>query len=131
MNSKIKEDIWDKVTLIIPTYNRHNYLTRILDYYSNVNLRILVADSSQNEYPFKNTYQIDYFHYPNYMPSKKLADIIQKVKTPYVFMCADDDFIIPRAIEKCIKFLDKNSDYSSAQGIYFSFIYGKKKLCLV
>ncbi len=127
MNSKIKEDIWDKVTLIIPTHNRHNYLARILDYYSNVNLRILVADSSQNEYPFKNKYQIDYFHYPNYMPPKKLADIIQKVKTPYVFMCADDDFIIPKAIEKCIKFLDNNSDYSSAQGFYFSFLYGKKK----
>ena len=116
----------DKITLIIPTHNRHHYLTRILEYYSDINLKILVADSSQNEYIFKDKYQIDYFHYPNYMPQKKLADIIQKVKTPYVFMCADDDFIIPNSIEKCIKFLESNSDYSSAQGIYFRFIYGKK-----
>ncbi len=119
--------MFDKITLIIPTHNRHHYLTRILEYYSDINLRILVADSSQNEYTFKDKYQIDYFHYPNYMPQNKLADIIQKVKTPYVFMCADDDFIIPKSIEKCVKFLDNNSDYSSVQGIYFRFIYGKKK----
>ncbi|KKL68331.1 hypothetical protein LCGC14_2126020, partial [marine sediment metagenome] len=102
--------MFDKISLIIPTHNRHQYLTRVLDYYNGINLKILVADSSQKEYPFKNKYDIDYFHYPNYIPHKKLADIIQEVKTPYVFMCADDDFIIPKAIEKCIKFLDNNSD---------------------
>ncbi len=120
--------MFDKISLIIPTHNRHQYLTRVLDYYNGINLKILVADSSQKEYPFKNKYDIDYFHYPNYIPLKKLADIIQKVKTPYVFICADDDFVIPGAVEKCIKFLDNNSDYSSAQGIYFKFRYGIKNI---
>ncbi len=121
-----KADLFNKITLIIPTHNRHQYLSRVLDYYNDINLRILVADSSQKEYPFKNGYEIDYFHYPNYLPQNKLADIIQKVKTPYVFLCADDDFIMPKAIEKCIEFLEKNNDYGSVQGKYVRF-YNKSR----
>ena len=35
-------------------------------------------------------------------------------------MCADDDFLVPSAITKCVAFLENNKDYSSAQGHYVS-----------
>ena len=117
-----------KITLIIPTYNRHHYLTRLLEYYKDCKFTIFVADSTKQIYEFKDNYNINYFHYPDWPPVKKLAKVFQKVETSYVFMCADDDFIIPEAIEKCIDFLENNHDYSSAQGNYVSFKKNKKIL---
>jgi len=111
----------DKITLIIPTHDRHNYLTRVLNYYDNIGMKILIADSSKKSYPNVFKYDVEYFHYPNYSFFKKMNEIIQKINTPFAFMCADDDFMIPSAIEKCIDFLEKNSDFSSVQGYYASF----------
>jgi hypothetical protein len=36
-------------------------------------------------------------------------------------MCADDDFMIPAAIQKCLSFLDQNKAYASCQGHYTGF----------
>ena len=113
--------MFEKVTLIIPTHFRHQYLTRLLEYYRDINFKILIADSSENLFPTRKSYNAEYYHYPNYSPLKKLANIIQKVKTPYVFMCADDDFIVPESIKECISFLENNPNYASVQGRYIKF----------
>lgn len=115
----------NKITLIIPTHNRHLYLRRILDYYKDTDLKIIVADSTPEPFALKDRYNIDYYHFPNITVSVKLKIVLQKIKTPYVFLCADDDFIIPSAILKCINFLEENNDYYSVQGRYISF--GKKR----
>ena len=112
----------NKITLIIPTHNRHSYLTRILNYYEDVGMNILIADSSKKKYKNAFKYDVEYIHYPNYSFFKKMTEIVQKINTPFVLMCADDDFIIPSAIEKCIDFLEKFSDFASVQGYYASFI---------
>ncbi|MFX0025176.1 MAG: TIGR00180 family glycosyltransferase [Candidatus Hermodarchaeota archaeon] len=118
----------EKVTLIIPTHNRHHYLTRILDYFSDINLKIFVADSSSRKYPNYKNYKINYFHYPNYTFFEKLSEITQKIETTYALLCADDDFIIPTSIEKCINFLENNKDYSSAQGYYVQIVNENGKI---
>jgi len=120
--------MFEKISLIIPTHNRHHYLTRVLDYYSDINLKILVADSSKSIYVQKDNFNIEYFHYPNYFFAKKMNDIVQKVKTPYICLCADDDFIIPSAIAKCLDFLEKKEDYSSVQGLYTKFASKNKNI---
>ena len=117
-----------KITLIIPTHNRHRYLTRILNYYEDLGMNILIADSSNNKYPNVFKYDVEYNHYPNYGFFKKMNDIVQLINTPFAFMCADDDFIIPSAIEKSIDFLEKYSDFASVQGYYASFINTYNKI---
>ncbi|MFX1363496.1 MAG: TIGR00180 family glycosyltransferase [Promethearchaeota archaeon] len=119
---KVNYTLKGKITLIIPTHNRHDHLDRILNYYKTFDIRKLIADSSKEEYGNKNKYDIEYFHYPDVPILVKIADIVKKVKTPYVFMCADDDFIVPESIKKCIDFLENHPDYSSVQGRYIKFI---------
>ena len=117
-----KKKISGNVTILIPTYNRHRQLKRLLDYYSNCAFPILVADSTTASFPFvKNYRNVKYFHYPNYPYAKKLPLIYKHVKTEYVLFCADDDFVIPDAIQKCLNFLEDNPDYSSAHGHYVFF----------
>lgn len=134
----------NKVDLIIPTYNRPNFLKRLLDYYSayGMDFNFIIADSSNlinksrnkkivNTYSKLKILYIDKFS-PNLSQHDKFAEMIKYAKNKYVCFCADDDFIIPNGIKKAVDFLDKNSCYSAAHGTYISFytnkgLFGLKK----
>lgn len=115
------------VTILIPTHNRHQYLKRILEYYKDENISIIVADSTKEAYiaDNKGNSLVQYFHLPTHSLPGKLEWAINKVKTPYVVMCSDDDFTVPGAIYKSIEFLKQNKDFVAAQGNCIS--YSKKK----
>jgi glycosyltransferase domain-containing protein len=118
----------DKVTIVIPTKNRHTYLERIIDYYSNSGINIFVADATKKKYEKELPGNVTYYHYPEVHYCTKLNDVLKKVNTPYSLLCADDDFIIPNAINACVDFLNENPDYNSAQGHYVLFYQSKNKL---
>ena len=42
---------------------------------------------------------------------------MQHVNTPYVAILPDDDFLVPSGLDKCIEFLENNSDYVAAHGL--------------
>ena len=120
-------------TIIIPTYNRPEYLRRILSYYNEYggNYNIIVADSSSDENKKINTKNISSFsnlnilHLSDY-PSKinpvhKIVDAINYVEEKYCVLCADDDFITPKGINRSVDFLEKNPDFTVAHGYYIFF----------
>ena len=108
--------MFDDITLLIPTHNRHGYLRRIIDFYKGMEIRILVADSTPAHFPGILENNVTYLHLPDLMLPQKLAQALLKVKSTYVAMCADDDFLIPSGIAECVSFLQSHDDYSSAQG---------------
>lgn len=109
-------------TLIIPTYNcRFYYIERILDYYKDVSFNIIIVDSSQKKLKKDLGANISYIYTPELNYFEKLKHAIGKVKTPYVALCADDDFTTMSGINECLTFLENNKDYSSVQGNYFFF----------
>jgi len=117
-----------KISIIIPTYNRPKYLRRVLDYYNSCKViyNIVVDDSSSDENKRRNKETISslpnlkvlYFgHYSSDIePGDKFADALDRVDTKYCLSCGDDDFIVPSGIERSIDFLEKNKDFSIAQG---------------
>ena len=125
-----------KFTIIIPTYNRSKYLKRILNYYNKYerNFKIIVADSSSDENKRVNKKNISLLSFLDIQyidkyaskinPYDKWCNVLNYVKTKYALFCADDDFIIPNGIKKSIDFLEKNADFSCAQGHYISFYLG-------
>lgn len=121
------------LTLIIPTYNRPNFLKRILSYYSSYDIKfnIIIVDSSipSNKklnkkilsfFPQLNILYLDHFS-PKLAPHYKYAEMVKYVKSKYVCFCPDDDFIVPNGIKEAVDFLEKNSDYAAAHGTYISF----------
>jgi len=119
--------------IIIPTYNRPDYLRRILHYYRNFGscFDIIVADSSSaenkkiNRDTISSLSGINILYLDNYSPSTishdKFADMVQFAQKKYCVICADDDFIIPNGIKKAIEFLEGNADFTTAHGAYISF----------
>lgn len=128
-----------KATILIPTYNRPNYLKWLLDYYHKYgsDFDIVVADSSSEEnkklnrkiilsFPDLNMQYID--KYPEKTaPYHNFADMINYAKEKYCVFCADDDFIIPNGIKQAVDFLEKNPDFTVAHGYYMGFLLKKEK----
>ena len=115
-------------SLVIPTFNRAFYFERLLSYYSDLHFEhsIVVADSSSGssletnrevvEATQKNL-NVSHQIYPaDTPPYAKLVRTLCSLRSPYVAVCADDDFIIPSGLAKCVEFLDANPGYSIAHG---------------
>ena len=119
-----------EITIVIITFNRYNFLKRLLKFYDNYNekFNFLILDSSSKElekslsdYIKRNNVQ--YYRFDsNIFFIKKLAEGSKYIKTKYAVCCADDDFLIPYGILKSKEYLDKNPNYSSAQGLYFNHL---------
>lgn len=134
----------DKLDLIIPTFNRPEFLQRILSYYNSyhIDFNIIIADSSNRSNKKLNKKTVSLFSKLNILyidkflekqPSHhKYGEMVKYAKSKYVCFCPDDDFITPNGIREAVSFLDKNPDYATAHGTYISFyVYnnplGKKK----
>lgn len=116
-------NLYSKVTVIIPEHNRPEHLKRLITYYLSYGLRVLVVDSSNVEFKYLAEFrnEIIYRFYPNKLLAEKLFEILPLINSPYVFMCANDDFIVPETVNYIIDFLEQNADYNSGQGIYTDF----------
>jgi glycosyltransferase domain-containing protein len=131
---KIKnEDMGVGYNILIPTYNRPDFLKRILTYYNSYrkNYKIIVGDSSSDKNkkinkqiitPASNLniHLLDQYS-TEINPFHKIADMLNYVDEEYCVLCADDDFVIPNGIEKSVTFLKENSDFTCAHGKYIHF----------
>ena len=112
----------DIVTLVIILHNRHRNVDRLLEYYEDFESPIIIADSSAEPHSFEKTrHNLTYLYTPGITYTQKIEQTIDKVFTPYISLCADDDFIIPDGLYNCIKFLEENKDYSVAQGLILNY----------
>ncbi len=109
------------VTVLIFSYNRHGYLKRAIDYWSQSGWSIIIADGSDMSLQCNFPSNIDYLHCPSASISDRLEKLVEKVTTPYALLSADDDFIAFDGLRRTTEFLSHHSDYASAQGFYTRF----------
>jgi glycosyltransferase domain-containing protein len=127
----------EDLTIVITTYKRYGYLKRLLSFLSLYSLKskILILDSSPyypddaqlNKMLSKDGIQWLRFSDDIFF-AHKIAEGCKHIETKYTVLCADDDFLVPNAIEVCVDYLDKNQDYTSAHGFYFSHHLVKENL---
>jgi glycosyltransferase domain-containing protein len=115
------------ITLLVPTLNRSDFLIRLLRYYHSVNFKgcICIGDSSNAEHvelarkeiaAIGDKLNIIYNEYPHLNDSQCIQQLIELAPTPYAAFVADDDFLVPSAIDKCTAFLDEHPEYSAVHG---------------
>ena len=109
------------VTLIIPTFDRHDILLRAIDYYQHFDCKVLIVDSSDNKFIHKFPDNIIYKHLPKACWTGKIYEAAKDITTPYVCLVADDDYLLESGLKEGIFFLGKNPDYASVQGRYYQF----------
>ncbi len=120
-------------TLVIPTYNRVDYLHQLVNYLEQIKLqsKILVFDSSAkanldlNSIHIKSkALDIEHHIFPQEIdPYEKMHIGLQKVQTEYTSACADDDLIILPGLRASITELMKNDKLAGCHGVYVNFQY--------
>jgi glycosyltransferase domain-containing protein len=111
---------FSNISIVIPTHNRSQYLKRSIKYWENFNINLYVVDSSE-VYSKPEMLSGKYEHTPNLNFAEKIFSILEKITTPYVALCADDDFISISGLLSSIQYLERHKDFSSAQGRMISF----------
>jgi glycosyltransferase domain-containing protein len=118
----------EQLTIIIPTHERHSLLLRAVDYYTNLNVHVIIVDSSVNKLKRILTSKFQYIHMPCEDFGSKIYNVISQVTTKYSCLSADDDFLSESGLIKGIDFLEENDDYVSVQGRYISFYLKNYKI---
>lgn len=108
-------------TIIVPTFNRHHILKNCLNYYRANHCNIIIVDGSKNFFKLSTNKNEKYFHIPDSDYLFRVFFAIKYVKTKYIIISSDDDFLNIKSIKKASNFLDKNKNYNSVCGKFFSF----------
>ena len=125
----------EKLSIIIFTYNRYEFLERLLDYYRSFDLKcpIIVLDSSSDPITSDHLKQLlsqsTVIHQkfdPKLYLISRISQGLGLVQTPFAVLCADDDFIIPDALAQCVDFLEGHPDYACAHGLYINHLLTQK-----
>ena len=120
----------EKITIVIPTHNRHALIERALGYYKTFGCPVIVCDSSQSKSNFLLHPKIKVLYTPELSFDRKIAKALEHVDTPFVCLSADDDFLTLTGVKEGIKFLEEKRDYVSVQGHYVMFHWESEQLAI-
>lgn len=113
-------------TLVILTRDRPDFLRRSLQYYRAYQGPVLVLDSSAqaSDVAPEQFSQVDYQHLPQLAeePARHmLAQAVAQVRTPYLTLVEDADFILAGALSDSVAFLQEHPDYGFCHGYSLSY----------
>jgi glycosyltransferase domain-containing protein len=120
-----------RLTIVLPLKGRHLFTLRFLWHANKARLpyHFLIADgeahseltklleNSQKTFP---ELDVEYIRYPEDIDFQhyyaKMADALGRVRTPYVKIADNDDFLAYSGLDCCIEFLDRHADYVCCSG---------------
>lgn len=124
----MEHSLLTKLTILIFSYNRQEYLTRTIKYWLNYNVNLVILDGSKVKLndPCLSSKKIKYIHninglYDRFLSSQELID------TEFMMLGSDDEFYLPSAVSSCIKFLMEEPTYYSCGGRALAFGHDGKK----
>lgn len=122
----------DHYTLIIPTFNRPEELSRLVRFLlrQGVSFPVLVLDSSAAQARACNRELIEgassWFEHVEYdeqtHPFDKFRDGVHRVRTSTCQLCADDDVVLVDGVAQCVDRLESDPCLAAAQGLCFMFM---------
>ncbi len=131
----IDYDYLSKLTIVIPTYNRQNFLFRQCTYWSGTGVTLILIDGSPTLLKINLQKKLKKFQNVTYLHSKtslgkRLLKASKLIVTPYTVLCSDDDFITKSGAVSAVKLLEKQPDLVACRGesIYASISKDKQSV---
>ena len=114
----------NKLSIIIPSYNRKKYLKKQIKYWANTSYNIFILDGGSENFtnqeilklPKNIKYIID-----NSDVFERIAKIKKNISSKYILLLFDDEFYIKTTLEKIINYLDFNKGYLSSSSLPLGF----------
>jgi glycosyltransferase domain-containing protein len=120
-----------RLAIVLPLKGRPLFTLRFLWHANRARLpyQFLIADGEvhpelrkllENSQTIFPALDLEYIQYPDDIDFKhyyaKMTDVFARVRTPYVKIADNDDFLAPAGLECCVDFLDAHSDYVCCSG---------------
>jgi glycosyltransferase domain-containing protein len=134
---RFEAPILAKLTVVIPSYGRHEYLLRAIIFWSNSPVKIIILDGSPSPLPesiltiVKSLSNVQYVHKIDSI-ARRLYEAAVHLTTDYAVTMGDDEFHLKTGLEKAISALEENPDAVGCIGQSVSFrsgadglVYGK------
>jgi glycosyltransferase domain-containing protein len=122
-------DDLEKLSIVIPTYCRHDFVRRQFKYWLNTNVVVHVMDGSPDPIGMKDlenlSTNIHYHHIDDdYFARMRAATVL--IDTPYVAVLADDDLFLTAGLKESIRRLEFEPNLFGVVGraAYFFFQRG-------
>jgi glycosyltransferase domain-containing protein len=124
------------LTILIPTFNRPDFLNLNLEYYKSIHSKypIFIADGTEKKkFLNKNQRVINFYkkflnlHYyrDNSFYFERIYKALKFIKTKYCIIQADDDFISLDFLKKGLDILEKNKNINAVNGLFHSIVLNK------
>lgn len=121
---KIK--LLQKLTIVIPSYQRQDFILRQVAYWGGEHANVVILDGSPESLSKKNTKvismqnNIKYLHRPISIYSR--LNLARKlINTPYAVLLGDDEFYLKRGLSHAIRKLDADPSLVACIGQSLSF----------
>lgn len=118
-----------RLTIIVPTYQRHEFVLRQFQYWSGSDVRVVILDGSPEPMNIPGALlheNIQYVHTP--VPFReRLSSVGRYVTTPYCAMLSDDEFFTFSGLRSAISRLDADQSIAGCVGrcLYFFVDQGR------
>ena len=115
-------DLLSRLTIVIPSYNRQQYLYRQIRFWNDCPVKLIIVDGSQVSLQISTPLpkNISYYHDPRTIEERfKFAASI--VETEYCALLSDDELFLKSALVSCIQFLEKTPEYGAAKFVPLGF----------
>ena len=126
-----------RVTAVVMSYKRQDFLRRQLIYYANKPIHLIFADGSDEDWGSADSGSIGEMTWEYLRVSgsltylKRLAEATLRVRTEYMLFLDDEECVLWTGINQAISFLSVNSDHACAGGSAYTTALSQRRLCLV
>jgi glycosyltransferase involved in cell wall biosynthesis len=120
---------FDLVSIIMPAYNRANYLAEAINSVLNQtykNIELIIADDGSTDHTAEiagnySDPRIKYFYQSNQGVSAARNNAIRQAKGKYVMFLDDDDLFFPYSVQKLLSFIKKQPE--NVKLVYGDLVY--------
>ena len=116
--------ILEKITIVIPTFKRQEYILRTMEYWSGKGAKVMVLDGTDQAIPAELLSHIEdnvrYHHMPVSF-AKRIDHARAMIETPYVALSGDDEFHLPTGLIQSIRELETDENLIACMGRTMAF----------
>lgn len=121
-----KNEWLSKLTVVIPSYERQDYIVRQIARWSNSSATVLIMDGSSRPIDVSikkiiSTLQNIHYYHSNNSIFSRLEEAASMINTPYSVFLGDDEFILNSAVYNILSVLENNKDVSACFGMSIAF----------
>jgi glycosyltransferase domain-containing protein len=119
------------LTLVIPAYNRPEYIARQIDYWAGSGVQLCILDGSKNSADPKLIARMSVDVHYEYMPigfNERLVHASNIVKTKYVALLGDDELYVKQGLRDCLDLLDADQRLVGCVGRSLFFFHRESEI---